>query len=286
MKRIFLITTLITLIILSSCNKNKIDGIYNPKEKIDKIYVSYTNSSKRLFEDWTWKDKRLKTIDYYSSDGTIASTDRFSYNGERLIQVDNYENNSSMKYRYDHKDRLSEATFTHHGTLLEKYVFEYDDNELSDIKWVIYEEDMALSNGNKMNPLRYMLPELPLESIKNIVKKNSSRDINTIEIKIDIDWEGNNISEIEYDAGDISEKLVFEYDDKKNPFRGFLGLYFEELILEHGNFASKNNVRKIIITEDYKGLTATDTEIVTYTYDGKFPATRNYDGCTEYFKYE
>lgn len=283
MKKIFLITTLITLITLSSCNKNKIDGIYNPKEKIDKIYWSYADISKRLFEDWTWKDKQLKTIDYYDSDGTIESTDRFSYNGKRLSQVDNYEYNSSMKYRYDHKDRLSEAIFTYHGVLLEKYVFEYDDNELSDIKWTIYEEDMALNN-NKMNPLRYMLPELPLESIKNVVKKNSSRANNTVEI--DIDWEGKNISEIELEIGDISEKLVFEYDNKKNPFRGFLGLYFEELILEHGNFASKNNITKITITENYKGISDTDTEVISYTYDGKFPVTRSYDGSIEYFEYE
>ena len=283
MKKTFLITTLIALVALTSCNKNKIDGVYNPKEKIDKIYWSSANISKRLLEDWTWKDKRLKTIDYYSSDGTIESTDRFSYNGERLIQVDNYEYNSSMKYRYDHKDRLLEATFTYDGILMEKYDFEYDDNELSDIKLTIY-EDWALNNDNRMNPLRYMLPELPLESIKRIVKKSPLRS--NIVVEIDIDWYDNNISEIELEIGNISEKLVFEYDDKKNPFRGFLGLYFDELILAHGNFASKNNVTKITITEEYKGISATDTEYVSYTYDGKFPATRSYDGSTEYFKYE
>ena len=283
MKKTFLITTLIALVALTSCNKNKIDGVYNPKEKIDKIYWSYADISKRLLEDWTWKDKRLKTIDYYSSDGTIESTDRFSYNGERLIQVDNYEYNSSMKYRYDHKDRLLEATFTYDGILMEKYDFEYDDNELSDIKLTIY-EDWALNNDNRINPLRYMLPELPLESIKRIVKKSPLRS--NIVVEIDIDWKDNNISEIELEIGDISEKLVFEYDDKKNPFRGFLGLYFDELILAHGNFASKNNVTKITITEEYKGISATDTEYVSYTYDGKFPATRSYDGSTEYFKYE
>ena len=283
MKKTFLITTLIALVALTSCNKNKIDGVYNPKEKIDKIYWSSANISKRLLEDWTWKDKRLKTIDYYSFDGTIESTDRFSYNGERLIQVDNYEYNSSMKYRYDHKDRLLEATFTYDGILMEKYDFEYDDNELSDIKLTIY-EDWALNNDNRMNPLRYMLPELPLESIKRIVKKSPLRS--NIVVEIDIDWYDNNISEIELEIGNISEKLVFEYDDKKNPFRGFLGLYFDELILAHGNFASKNNVTKITITEEYKGISATDAEFVSYTYDGKFPATRSYDGSTEYFKYE
>lgn len=283
MKKTFLITTLIALVALTSCNKNKIDGVYNPKEKIDKIYWSYADISKRLLEDWTWKDKRLKTIDYYSFDGTIESTDRFSYNGERLIQVDNYEYNSSMKYRYDHKDRLLEATFTYDGILMEKYDFEYDDNELSDIKLTIY-EDWALNNDNRMNPLRYMLPELPLESIKRIAKKSPLRS--NIVVEIDVDWKDDNISEIELEIGDISEKLVFEYDDKKNPFRGFLGLYFDELILAHGNFASKNNVTKITITEEYKGISATDTEYVSYTYDGKFPVTRSYDGDTNYFEYE
>lgn len=283
MKKTFLITALIALVVFTSCNKNKIDGVYNPKEKIDKIYWSNDDISKRLLEDWTWKDKQLKTIDDYSPDGTIESTDRFSYNGDRLIQVDNYESDVCMKYRYDHKDRLSEATFSYNGVLMEKYDFEYDGNELSDIKWTIY-EDWALSNDNRMNPLRYMLPELSLESIKKAAKKSPLRS--NVVIEIDIDWEGNNISELEYDAGDYSEKLVFEYDNKKNPFRGFLGLYFDELIFAHGNFASKNNVTKIITTEEYKGISATDTEVISYTYDGKFPVTRSYDGHTDYFEYE
>ena len=283
MKKTFLITALITLVIFTSCNKNKIDGVYNPKEKIDKIYWSYADISKRLLEDWTWKDKQLKTIDYYNSDGTIESTDRFSYNDERLIQVDNYESDVCMKYRYDYKDRLSEAISSYNGVLMEKYEFEYDGNELSDIKLTIY-EDMALSNDNRMNPLRYMLPELSLKSIKNAAKKTPLRS--NIVVEIDIDWEGNNISELELEIGDLSEKLVFEYDNKKNPFRGFLGLYFDELIFAHGNFASKNNVTKIITTEEYKGISATDTEVISYTYDGKFPVTRSYDGHTDYFEYE
>ena len=40
MKKTFLITALIALVVFTSCNKNKIDGVYNPKEKIDKIYWS------------------------------------------------------------------------------------------------------------------------------------------------------------------------------------------------------------------------------------------------------
>ena len=108
-------------------------------------------------------------------------------------------------------------------------------------------------------------------AVKNINKKRDIENFNT-----------NLLTDNPYEITDN----VFEYDNEKNPFRGFLGLYFDELILAHGNFASKNNVTKIIITEDYKGSTATDTEIISYTYDGIFPATRSYDGSTEYFEYE
>ena len=57
-KTTLFMTLLLSTIVISSCNK---DGVYNPKEKIDKIYVD-SGSGKYLSEDWTWNKKELKTI--------------------------------------------------------------------------------------------------------------------------------------------------------------------------------------------------------------------------------
>lgn len=278
-KTALFITLLLLAISFSSCKE---DGIYDPKEKIDKIYVKY-NSNKYLSEDWTWKDNKLKTIAYYSSDGDLASTDRFSYNDKRLIQVDNHEEEISMRYNYDNSDRLLKASFSEDGILSIVYEFEYDGSKISDIHVTLYDEDMDFKNSS--NILRFILPEPSLKYINKILKKTVTRKNSKAEI--DLIWEGDNISEMAYTIGNYSERSTFEYDDKSNPFRNFLGVYFEENLFEHGNFACENNITKITFSESYNGVSSTtDMENITYTYDGKFPTTRSYDSMTEYFEYE
>lgn len=279
-KTTLIITLLLFVVTLSSCKK---DGIYDPKGKIDKIYYEY-NSRKYLAEDWTWEKDYLKTISYYDADGDLESTDYFTYRSDkRLLQVDNLIKNESMKYNYDNRHNLIKASHTVNGILSTLYEFEYDDNELSDIHITVY-ESADFNAKNTSNPLRYLLPETSLKSISKILKDSPSRGEQKIEI--DLDWEGKNVTELELQMKNYSEEYIFEYDNKSNPFRGFLGLSFEESLFEHGIFTSKNNITKYIVTETSYDASETDVEIISYTYDGKLPVTRNHGGITEYFEYE
>lgn len=279
-RTILFITLLLSVVVFSSCKK---DGIYNPKEKIDKIYLGY-NSQKYLIEDWTWDKKQLKTIDHYGFDCTISSTDYFTYRSDnRLMQVDNPIENLSTKYNYDNRNNLLSASFSESGILTTLYEFEYDDKELSKINVTIYDENWEF-HGNAANPLQYILPEKSLNCINKVLRNSLSRGNSTFEI--DLDWEGSNLTEVEVKMGKYSEEYIFEYDNKSNPFRNFLGLYFEASLFERGNYASKNNITKITIIESYDEESISDTEFISYTYDGKFPITRSYDDMTEYFEYE
>jgi hypothetical protein len=79
---------------------------------------------------------------------------------------------------------------------------------------------------------------------------------------------------------------VFEYDDKLNPFRNFLGSDLEETLSGHGVYKSKNNVVSYTSIKTEMGITLTESHYISYTYDGRFPATRTADNVIEYFEYE
>ena len=280
-KTTLFMTLLLSTIVISSCNKK--DGVYSPKEKIDKIYVD-SGSGKYLSEDWTWDNKQLKTINYYDTDGTIDHTEVFSYTDNRLSQVDNNEHGETVKYTYD-KRHLHQASFYKNNSLYMSCIFEYEDGKLSDIKVTTTEADKGVNAKSTSNPLKHFLPKQSLESIDKVIKENPTRG--SVSFEIDFAWDGQNISEIAINMGnELSERYFFEYDDKLNPFRNFLGSDLEESLIGHGNYKSKNNVTKYTFTGSVAGLTFSESFLITYTYDGRFPATKSFDGEIEYYEYE
>ena len=278
-KTTLFMTLLLSTIVISSCNK---DGVYNPKEKIDKIYVD-SGSGKYLSEDWTWDNKQLKTINYYESDGTIDHSETFTYNDNRLSQVDNHEDGETVKYTYD-KRRLQQASFYTNNVLYMTCLFEYEDNKLADINVTITDADKGLNTKGIANPLKYVLPKQSLQSIENVLKENPTRG--SVSFEIDFAWDGNNVSEIGIELDGNNVLYAFEYDDKLNPFRNFLGSDLEETLYGHGVYKSKNNVVSYTLIEAIMGYSFTESQYISYTYDGRFPATRTADNVTEYFEYE
>ena len=79
---------------------------------------------------------------------------------------------------------------------------------------------------------------------------------------------------------EIGTIIEFKYDDKLNPFKNLLTLYPEESSCFE---FSKNNVTEIKYTEYIKEgsyyESDIDTDYFAYTYDGKYPVTRETDGA-------
>lgn len=274
-----LFMTLLLATAITSCDK---DGVYNPKEKIDKIYVD-AGSGKYLSEDWTWDNKQLKTISYCDTTGAVNYTETFTYNDNRLSQVDNQEYGETAKYTYD-KRRLHQADFYNNNVLYMSCFFEYDDNKLSDIKVTVTDTDKGLNTKGVANPLNYVLPKQAVQSINNVMKENPARG--TVNFEIDFAWDGNNVSEMGIDFNEYSVLYVFEYDDKLNSFRNFLNSDLEEILYGHGIYKSKNNVTAYTLMEAAMGFSYTESYYISYTYDGRFPATRTFNNVIEYFEYE
>jgi hypothetical protein len=274
-------TLLLSAIAITSCNK---DGVYNPKEKISKIYKDY-GVGKQLAEKWNWDGKQLKTIDHYNVLGGLQYAEIFTYNKKnQVIKVENSEYNEYTEYIYNSHNRLYQARYFEGDENTITYTFEYDDNELSELVIVTDKSRSAIAK-NIANPLKYVLPELSMVTTEKMLN-NIPAERAGLRLELDIDWIGKNVSEIEVESGNYTEKYQFKYDDKVNPFQNFFSLNIEDSYTNYNVFANKNNVTEVTMTNTFMGMSYSDTEYIYYTYDGNFPVTKNYDNVTEYYEYQ
>ena len=279
-------TTLLLAIALfavsfTSCQKTK---PYNPKEKISKIYVDL-GLGKNLSEAWTWEGKQLKSIEHYISSDNVQLnyyTEVFTYNDKGQVQIVKTENGDFYtEYLYGTNDRLYQVNcYVEDEDKPIIYSFEYDDNKLSEITIIGKDIDIVDFKASS-STMKHVLPEMifvPIEKALN----NNSMERGEKNIEMDIEWLGKNISEIDVEYGNYSEKHYFSYDNYDNPFKNFFSMNVDELC----TFANKNNVVEITSVSSYMGFSYTDTKYISYTYDGKFPVTKSYDDVIEYYEYE
>lgn len=280
-KTALLLAIALFAVTFTSCQKTK---PYNPKEKISKIYKDY-GVGKQLVEKWNWDGKQLKTIEHYDLLGGLQYAEIFIYNKKnQVIKVDNSEYNEYTEYIYNKHDRLYQARYFENGINTITYTFEYDDNELSELV-IDTEHSRAAVAKNIANPLKYVLPELSMVTTEKILN-NIPAERAGLRLELDIDWRGKNVSEIEVESGNYTEKYQFKYDDKVNPFQNFFGLNIQDSYTNYNVFANKNNVIEVTMTNTFMGMSYSDTEYIYYTYDGNFPVTKNYDNVTKYYEYQ
>jgi hypothetical protein len=279
-------TTLLLAIALfavtfTSCQKTK---PYNPKEKISKIYVGL-GLEKNLSEAWNWEGNQLKSIEHYISIDNVQLnyyTEVFTYNDKGQVQnVKTEDGDFYTEYLYGTNDRLYQVNcyLTSENKPI-MYMFEYDDNKLSEI--TVVGKDIDITDLKASSSLmKHVLPEMILTPIEKALD-NKPMERGERNIEMDIEWHGKNISEIEVEYGNYSEKHYFSYDNYQNPFRNFFSIDVDDLC----TFANKNNVVAITSVSSYMGFSYTDTEYINYTYDGKFPVTKSYVDVIEYYEYE
>ena len=280
-KTALLLAIALFAVTFTSCQKTK---PYNPEEKISKIYKDY-GIGKQLAEKWNWDGKQLKTIDHYNVLGGLQYAEIFTYNKKnQVIKVENSESNEYTEYIYNNHNRLYQAKYFEDGENTITYTFEYDDNELSELVIVTDKSRSAIAK-NIANPLKYVLPELSMVATEKMLN-NIPAERAGLRLELDIDWIGKNVSEIEVEFGNYTEKYQFKYDDKVNPFQNCFGLNLEDSYTNYNVFANKNNVTEVTMTNTYMGMSFSDTEYIYYTYDGNSPVTKNYDNITEYYEYQ
>ena len=63
MRKIVLLSMVLSLFFLG-CHK---DGVYNPKEKIKRIYTQEQGKTKELKQEWTWEKELLTKVEYFKN---------------------------------------------------------------------------------------------------------------------------------------------------------------------------------------------------------------------------
>ena len=266
MKRLISLTaTLMVLtIFITSCQE---DGVYNPKKKIEKIYLSY-GDDKILTETWTW-DKNLLTKVAYGA-GRIY--DVYEYDGKQLSKVTAYVGDKegySYVFTYE-KSKLLKIEEILNGKVYETITVEHDGKKIVKMTLKFVEDDYKniKSVRNNKTFTTIMRNFLPQPIIDKIIE-SSMRKANDYESIVEFVYDGDNVSKITMkEDDDYSISMTYTYDDKLNPF--YNNLYISGESDAVGAF-SKNNPLTSMVTEIYRGEKFESNITYSYVYDGKFP---------------
>lgn len=284
----------------ASCEKN--DGVYSPKKKISKVYREATCQDpddpaevsvqdKFLYENWTWSDGLVQQIDHYDGSSSVW-TEAFTYDEHgRVLRIEDAVRLEVLTFEY--KDgRISKSVLTYDGELSEEWGFSYENGKLvgMDVKFYDYDvDDDYAKRKSHLSPLNCLgLDGMANAALAKAVSrcKSAGKGTEVVEIKFRLDWDKDNISTLALTSNAASVVIRFEYDQYKNPKRGF-----NNIGNEGWAYSSANNVVKI--TDIYDPAEHVVTEYA-YEYEKKYPVTVRWAAnewgyrCqyTEYYEYE
>lgn len=289
MKRTALLLAILLPVAASftSCKK---DGVYNPKQKISRIYYAYSspdpdfNSEKQLVELWNWDGKKLSSITYYDRSGEMEGTEKFTYDGKRFSRTDyvaaDGRNVAYVLYSYDGR-KLDKMEYYYLGKLAESNQYSYDGKKLSKIEVTYYDlfDDLTSQMAKQRHSLRSRMfrntvPEAVCTSMDWIAETHMTTDMpfrqkgGYYTWTVNLTWDGKNVSKVEYyDPTNELISIQYSYDKNNSPFYGCYTMGImddEELNLN----TSKNNVVSETWNDGYRAD-------YSYQYDGsKFPTSK------------
>ena len=314
-KLVFTLAVAALLASVSSCTKEK-EGVYNPKQKIQSVYLEtkgyqenelVLDNPKFKSEVWAWNDNRLERISYY--DQATYYDESSTYTERELIYT--------QLFSYDKNDRLTKceilgdlnmvATYTYDGNYLEtitiseedspmvSYHFNREKKKVTSIDMTINSELLEKSVRNtktakmldRTNPLRFvMTPELAAHTMSatkdyaiRMAKKGCTKAESTFTLTVE--WDGDNISKISGTIMDMNAVLNFKYDNKNNPFYGLFdmsGVMEESMVFGPVLPMNKHNVTRIALSYTYGDESETESQDYSYTYNGKdYPTSKTID---------
>ena len=271
MKKSIVFCLCMAVIALFSACKDP-DGVYNPSKKIQKVFTINEDGEKVLAETWRWDGDVLTSIDYYDYDGTIALTNRFSYDSKnRLIALDG--GGAHSEYIYD-GNKIDKIVMSADGSEAATYEFEHKGNKISEIDIDIDlfddwdDDDFGWDKKDIVFPLRFMMPEI-CPTVETAVKK-CSKDSKGDQVKIMLKWGGNNVKSMDVSFNimgmNVTEMVEFTYDNKNNPMYGSLAAMSSSAV--ENLFLNKNN--PLTVKMSYLGQIL-GTADYTYDYEGNYP---------------
>ena len=252
---------------LTSCQKDKI-GVYSPKKKVQQMYYSSGYYDKAPFMHMEWNGDKLNSITHYMDYGFKGETwmEQFTYDGNRVIRVDNYTNSEYITYEYDGK-HLKSATVYYRNAIVCTWAVTYDGDNIGKLTGTFYDSYNSDGTMLHLNPLSHLLPlnvcEAVVKQEQQMAKQQRQKDTYTLVLLLT--WTDNNLSKLVFTGEGDYIDMQLQYDDKNCPFYGFMGCLEDYLVnfLEGHTGFTKHNVTSVILTEGHD----VDTICYAYQYD-------------------
>ncbi len=270
MNRFKLFTILMGVLIvasMTSCNK---DGVYTPKKQILRMYNSSTISDKHMTQAWDWDGKLLKSIDFYTSSGSLDWTENFTYKSNRLIRVDDYLNSEYTTYEYDGKF-LKSANYYSRNALEATTNYAYEKGKLVKVTVTYYDAKSKAEShlASSMMPFPVDVMNVINKVTTKVLADKSQKDVSVV--NWELTWTGDNITKMVGTSNGVINTIALQYDDKNNPTKGFQDLYAFEMT-DNLTLFSKNNITNLVLTySDGENL------VINYSYqydDQGYPTMR------------
>ncbi len=270
-----------------SCQK---DGVYKPKQRIDKITRSWestdvysdasgqhedkTKADPWVCEQWAWGDKTVESRTFTSRiwnlTGVSYASEKttYSYDDKNRITGAQYGDHK-IEYTYNDDKKFSKITVNDGANLESTVEINYDGKVVNSLKVTRFYPAKKCEAALAMVLPRQIVDVICNDSDEEIVAK----DTRTVVTDITIEWDGKNIVKMDAKSDDATTvTTTYEYDGKLNPYAGFYcgtGVSAE--------MYSKNNIIKTTRTsktvQGNTTITTETVETVEYEYDGKSPST-------------
>jgi hypothetical protein len=279
------------LTLFTMCKKK--DGVYNPKEKISKIYyevMRYDSTGKvdssymekkELKEIWRWDKKKLMQIE---SKDRSWSWD-FIYKGKQITKIEAADR--TINFTYEDKSKLKEIDVLdeRERKILTITVKDRSDDKITELAYTAtnYGDEKSLKNttplSDRLEPvMRIMLGnnvgDVLLSNMASNEKTHKAVTVSNYSVKLT--YSGNNVTKALWTT-QVDQTLqtltyTYAYDNKMNPYYRAISLmsYNDQYDIAVGSTlanifsCSENNIISYEIRQD-----TTTSLPVKYQYDYK-----------------
>lgn len=257
----------------TSCKK---DGVYNPKQKISKIYDVYDEdgdgvNEEELYAQYIWNGNLLQKISYFGGESEV----KYTYNSKKQATKIEMED-ASADIEYD-GSKLSKITAYQDGEKYFELAFEHNGNKIIAGKLTLenmegFMKQLAKRGSLVQRIFNAFVPANMNETIAKHCENAKQSKGQSVTLDITYSWAGNNVSKVEISLNlfiySVSVTGEYEYDNKLNPFYNGIILDFNDGNMDKwvSSWMDQNNMTKCVSTSS----SPEGKSIVTYTYDYKY----------------
>lgn len=275
---------------LYSC-QNK-DGKIDSRQKINEIYAETSVSTggvpsysldRHLVQRWMWDGDELYCIEYHENFSTYTEN-MFYDRRHRICRTTVPAHGLRSEFVY-HKRQLESIEVYTHDVLTYTLRFTHNDGHITSIAQEFASTNIS-EKALQLNPLHL----LAATEVCEVIQADNRQKIEAMRkstykggrnVTYSLEWDDDNLASVTTDSPDGQSTMSFTYDNMRNPIKECYTMY-EMLDDEPGAASLQDGQTNLLMLSENNILTLTRpfdnndkfTFNYTYTYEGKYPATR------------